>query len=81
MIENMAYVVSANVAGHQGASFLTQTADGLSKIIDYYGRVLAEAGQGERLPGELLKPSAAGSGELARAHRRCSLTVVTIMMF
>lgn len=46
-IENLAYVVSANVAGHRDISFLTATCDGLSKIIDYEGRVLAEAGPGE----------------------------------
>ena len=46
-IENLAYVVSANTAGMTGVPFLDQTADGLSKVIDYTGRVLAEAGQGE----------------------------------
>lgn len=48
-IENMAYVVSANVAGHVGVPFLEQSADGLSKVIDYQGRVLTEAGQGESI--------------------------------
>ncbi|MBL8630795.1 MAG: hypothetical protein JNM81_14270, partial [Rhodospirillaceae bacterium] len=46
-IENLAYVVSANVAGHKDISFLTATCDGLSKVIDYQGRVLSEAGPGE----------------------------------
>ncbi|MBL8644925.1 MAG: hypothetical protein JNK21_13405 [Rhodospirillaceae bacterium] len=46
-IENLAYVVSANVAGHRDIPFLDKTCDGLSKIIDYQGRVLAEAGPGE----------------------------------
>lgn len=46
-IENLAYVVSANVAGHRDISFLTETCDGLSKVIDYEGRVLVEAGPGE----------------------------------
>lgn len=46
-LENLAYVISANVAGHRDIPFLTNTCDGLSKIIDYQGRVLAEAGQGE----------------------------------
>ena len=48
-VENMAFVVSANVAGHMGVPFLEQSADGLSKVIDYQGRVLAEAGQGESI--------------------------------
>lgn len=61
-IENMAYVVSANVAGHKGVPFLEQSADGLSKVIDYQGRVLAEAGQGESL--------AAGSDVNVSALRR-----------
>ena len=46
-IENLAYVVSANTAGMVGVPFLDNTADGLSKVIDYTGRVLAEAGLGE----------------------------------
>ena len=48
-IENMAYVVSANVGKHKNVPFLEASADGLSKIVDYQGRVLAEAGQGETL--------------------------------
>jgi predicted amidohydrolase len=46
-IENLAYVVSANTAGMPGVPFLEHTTDGLSKVIDHTGRVLAEAGQGE----------------------------------
>ena len=46
-IENLAYVVSANVAGHRDIPFLTATCDGLSKVVDYQGRVLVEAGPGE----------------------------------
>jgi predicted amidohydrolase len=61
-VENMAYVVSANVGGHVGAPFLEQSADGLSKVIDYQGRVLAEAGQGESI--------AAGSDVNVSALRR-----------
>lgn len=48
-IESMAYVVSANIAGHKNVPFLEASADGLSKIVDYEGRVLAEAGQGETI--------------------------------
>jgi predicted amidohydrolase len=46
-IENLAYVVSANLSGHKDIPFLTNTCDGLSKVIDFEGRVLAEAGTGE----------------------------------
>ena len=46
-IENLAYVVSANTAGMIGYPFLDNTCDGLSKVIDFEGRVLAEAGFGE----------------------------------
>ena len=46
-LENLAYVVSANVAGHRDIPFLANTCDGLSKIIDFQGKVLAEAGPGE----------------------------------
>jgi predicted amidohydrolase len=46
-IENLAYVVSANTAGMAGVPFLEHSTDGLSKVIDYTGRVLAEAGFGE----------------------------------
>ena len=48
-IENMGYVVSANVGGVKDAPYLGSSTDGLSKIIDYQGRVLTEAGQGESL--------------------------------
>ncbi len=46
-IENLAYVVSANTAGIENIPFLEETCDGLSKIIDFQGRVLVEAGPGE----------------------------------
>ena len=48
-IENMGYVVSANVGGVPNAPYLESSTDGLSKIIDYEGRVLAAAGQGESM--------------------------------
>ncbi len=48
-IENMGYVVSANVGGAKNAPYLESSTDGLSKVVDYKGRVLAEAGQGESL--------------------------------
>ena len=46
-IENMGYVVSANVGGAINVPYLQSSTDGLSKVVDYEGRVLAEAGQGE----------------------------------
>ncbi len=46
-LENLAYVVSANTAGIEGIPFLEATCDGLSKIIDFQGHVIVEAGPGE----------------------------------
>lgn len=46
-IENLAYVVSANTAGIDNIPYLEATCDGLSKVIDFQGRVLVEAGPGE----------------------------------
>jgi len=48
-IENMAYVVSANTAGIAGVDIPLGSADGMSKIIDDQGRVLAAAGAGESM--------------------------------
>jgi len=48
-IENMAYVVSANTAGIAGVDIPLGSADGMSKIIDDQGRVLAAAGMGESM--------------------------------
>lgn len=45
-VENMAYVVSANTASIEGAPIPAFTCSGMSKIIDYTGNVMAEAGQG-----------------------------------
>lgn len=42
-LENLAYVVSANTAGIEGAGLAGASADGNSAIIDYRGAVLAEA--------------------------------------
>ncbi len=46
-IENLVYVVSANTAGMEGLDLPGASADGGSIVIDYKGRVLAEAGYGE----------------------------------
>ncbi len=48
-VENLAYVVSANSAGIAGIDIPMSSTDGNSLIIDYEGRVLAEAGYGESM--------------------------------
>ncbi len=48
-IENMAYVVSANSAGISGIPIPLASTDGSSKIVNYNGLVLAEAGYGESM--------------------------------
>ena len=48
-VENMAYVVSTNTAGIFNRYLPAASADGGSKIIDYRGLILAEAGQGESM--------------------------------
>jgi len=49
--ENMVYVVSANSAGIIDNPIPNQSTDGHSQVVDYRGRVLAEAGQGESMDG------------------------------
>lgn len=46
-IENIAYLVSANSATIKGSSVPSASADGMSIVLDWYGRTLAEAAQGE----------------------------------
>ena len=48
-IESMAFLVSANSAGIDGVDMPLGSADGMSKIIDDQGRVLAAAGAGESM--------------------------------
>lgn len=48
-IENLAYVVSANSAGIADIAFPAESTDGLSKVVDFKGRVMAEAGFGETM--------------------------------
>lgn len=48
-IESMAYIVSANSAGMAGTPIPFASTDGASKIIQYEGLVLAEAGYGESM--------------------------------
>lgn len=46
-IENLAFVISANTAGMEGLDLPSASADGGSCVIDFKGKVLAEAGSGE----------------------------------
>ncbi len=48
-IENIAYVVSANSAGITGTPVPAASTDGMSIVLDWYGRTLAEAGTGETM--------------------------------
>lgn len=48
-VENQAVVVSANTAGIHDHPFPANSTDGMSKVIDWEGRVLAEAGFGESM--------------------------------
>lgn len=45
--ENIAYVVSANTAGIEGAGLPLASADGNSLVVDYKGTVIAESNAGE----------------------------------
>lgn len=49
--ENMLYVVSANSAGIADIAFPAASTDGHSQVVDFHGRVLAEAGAGESMCG------------------------------
>ncbi len=46
-IDNLAYVVSANSGGLVGTPIPADSTSGLSKIVDFMGLVLSEAGPGE----------------------------------
>jgi predicted amidohydrolase len=48
-IENLAYVISANSAGVEGIAIPRASTDASSKIVDFRGLVLAEAGYGESM--------------------------------
>jgi predicted amidohydrolase len=48
-VENLAYVVSANSAGIAGIDIPMSSTDGGSQVVDYEGRILAEAGYGESM--------------------------------
>ncbi|MEO0411989.1 MAG: nitrilase-related carbon-nitrogen hydrolase [Pseudomonadota bacterium] len=48
-IENMAYVISANTGGMTGTPVPEASTDAMSKIVDWHGHVLSEAGYGESM--------------------------------
>ncbi len=48
-IENLVYIVSANSAGIYGEGIPANSVDGMSKIVDFKGRVLASASTGETM--------------------------------
>lgn len=48
-IESMAYVVSANSAGMRDIPIPFASTDGFSKVVDYKGLILSEAGYGESM--------------------------------
>jgi predicted amidohydrolase len=48
-LENLAYVVSANSGGLVGTGVPAQSTDLMSKIVDFKGQVMAEAGPGETM--------------------------------
>ena len=48
-IENLVYILSANTSGVYGEGIPPQSVDGMSKIVDYKGRVLASAATGETM--------------------------------
>lgn len=50
-IENLAYVVSANSAGVDGVAIPRASTDASSKVVDFRGLTLAEAGYGESMAG------------------------------
>lgn len=65
-IENMAYLISANTAGVHGTALPAASADGMSKILDYEGRVLAEAAFGP----SMVAHAAIDLAALRRARQR-----------
>jgi len=48
-IENLVYVISANTAGVYGEGIPANSVDGMSKIVDFKGRVLTSASTGETM--------------------------------
>jgi predicted amidohydrolase len=48
-VENLCYVVSSNTAGIADIDFPAESTDGLSKLVDFKGRVMCEAATGESM--------------------------------
>ncbi len=69
-VENIAYVVSSNSGGIQGTPVPSASTDGMSIVIDPYGRALAEAGTGETLNANAV----IDLGALREARRKTGMT-------
>ncbi len=69
-IENLAYVVTANSASLQGLPFPQDSSTAMSKVVDYTGKVLAEAAAGESMAANAPIDLAA----LRRTRRQTGLT-------
>jgi predicted amidohydrolase len=69
-VENMAYVVSANSAGIFGTPVPANSTDGMSIVIDWYGRPLARAATGESINANAVLDIAA----LREARRHTGMT-------
>lgn len=69
-VENGMYVVSANTAGISGTPLPSSSADGGSKIVDFNGRIVAQAGTGE----SMCAFSEVDVNALRAARRRVGLT-------
>jgi predicted amidohydrolase len=69
-VENMAYVVSANSAGIYGTPIAAESTDGMSIVLDWYGRVMAEAATGETFNANAVLDI----GALREARRKTGMT-------
>jgi predicted amidohydrolase len=69
-VENSAYVISANSAGIFGTPLAANATDGMSIILDWFGRTLAEAGTGETFTANAVLDIAA----LRDSRRRTGMT-------
>jgi predicted amidohydrolase len=69
-VENMAYVVSTNSASLENLSFPAHSTTAMSKVVDYTGKILAEATAGE----SMVANAPIDIGALRAARRRTGLT-------
>ena len=69
--ENIAFLVSANAAGVMGTDLPAQSTTGMAKIIDYEGRILAEAALGGD---SMVATAALDIGALRSRRRRAGLS-------